>query len=66
MLGDGVLKSMACRVTIDGTVVEGSPTEARVFCCNVCGTLLHIHAIAVYNPSGLRRFLEYARSDQKN
>ena len=33
MLGDGVLKGVACRVTVDGTAVEESPVEARVFCC---------------------------------
>jgi hypothetical protein len=31
VVGDGVLKSVACRVTIDGTAVEGSPVEARVY-----------------------------------
>ena len=59
MLGDGVLKSMACRVTIDGTVVEGSPVEARVFClCNTCLLLIRILIILII-PIGLGLLLEY-------
>ena len=58
MLGDGVLKSVACRVTIDGTVVEGSPVEAGVFC--VCSTfLLFIRILIILIiPFGLARLLE--------
>ena len=44
VLGDGVLKFIACRVTIDGDISEDSPMEVMLYHCidESFGCLPHI------------------------
>ena len=44
VLGEGVLKHVACRVTVDGTPAEASPVEAPLIQINtMMHTLEHAH-----------------------
>ena len=38
VLGDGVMKHVACRVTVDGTIPEASPVEAALI---QIGNIIH-------------------------
>ena len=38
VLGDGVMKHVACRVTVDGTLPEASPVEAALI---QIGSIIH-------------------------
>ena len=38
VLGDGVMKHVACRVTVDGTLPEASPVEAAMI---QIGSIIH-------------------------
>ena len=38
VLGDGVMKHVACRVTVDGTIPEASPVEAALI---QIGSIIH-------------------------
>ena len=44
VLGDAVMKHVACRVTVDGTLPEASPVEAPLIQINsMMHTLEHAH-----------------------
>ena len=44
VLGDGVLKDVACRVNVDGTAPEASATEVHVHRLAPCGLISAEHA----------------------